>query len=72
VWEWPTSVSIFVAEARRILSYLKNYGEDQKPPKSIWHSPKKCDKWIKDHDPFKKDGKGGSNTMMDILDSERE
>jgi hypothetical protein len=62
---------MFVAEARRILSYLKHLGEEQRPPKSIWHSPKKCDKWIEDHDPYKKDKQGGGSAL-DIDDWERE
>ena len=72
VWEWPTSVHTFVGEARRILGYLKHYGEEQRPPKSIWHSPKKCHEWIETHDPFKKENQGGRGTSIDILDSERE
>lgn len=62
---------IFVTEARRILAYFKNYGDDQRPPKSIWHSVKKCEKWIEEHDPMKDHKKVKSN-KIDISDWERE
>jgi hypothetical protein len=71
VSEWPADVQVFVTEARRILGYLKHYGEEQRPPKSIWHSARKCEAWIKEHDPFKKENSGRGNTI-DLLDSERE
>lgn len=50
-----------MAESRRILSYYKNYGDEQRPPKSIWHSVKKCEEWIEDHNPFKKDKENKTN-----------
>ena len=48
-------------EARRILSYFENLTEDQRPPKSIWHSRNKCVDWIEAHRPG---GTGGSNNML--------
>jgi hypothetical protein len=58
-----------VAEARRIISMLK-IPDDMRPPKSIWHSSKKCEQWVKNHKPGAKDqGKSG---MIDIEDWERE
>lgn len=71
-YEWPSDVQMFVTEARRILSYYQHLGEQQRPPKSIWHSTKKCEKWIKDHDPFKKDGDKSGGSALDINDWERE
>jgi hypothetical protein len=53
----------FVAEARRILSYHHNLPEEQRPPKSIWHSIKKCEKWIEDHNPYDKDKRGPENQI---------
>lgn len=55
-------------EARRILSYFQ-LGEDKRPPKSIWHSPKKCMAWIEAR--FK-DGDKGNTGKIDINDWERE
>lgn len=71
-YEWPEAVMIFVTEARRILSYYKNYGDQQRPPRSIWHSQKKCEKWIEDHDPLNKDKQKGELGSISLEDWERE
>jgi hypothetical protein len=44
---------VFVVEARRILSYHQHLPDEQRPPKSIWHSLKKCQAWIEEHNPYK-------------------
>ncbi len=72
VYEWPSHVMVFVVEARRILSYYKNYTDEQRPPKSIWHSVKKCEAWIEDHNPFDKDKKGVSEAQLSFDDWETE
>ena len=56
-----------VMEARRILSYYENLTEEQRPPKAIWHSRKKCSRWIDEHGPGQSGGGGGS-----LMFSERE
>lgn len=71
-FEWPSQVMIFVLEARRILGYHAHYGDEQRPPKSIWHSIKKCDQWIKDHNPFEKDKPKGNEAQLEFADWERE
>jgi hypothetical protein len=62
---------VFVSEARRILSYYKNYSDEQRPPRSIWHSSKKCDDWIEKHSPFDKDKKADEG-MFAFDDWEKE
>jgi len=57
-----------VVEARRILSFFEHLTEEQRPPKSIWHSAKKCARYIEDHAPGKEGG--GSSAMY--FDSDRE
>lgn len=65
---------VFVTEARRIIGYLKHLPEEQRPPRSIWHSSKKCQKWIEDHNPYKKDNERGASNMIPLhdLDVERD
>lgn len=63
-YNWPWPITILVSEARRIISYFE-IPEKMRPPKSIWHSPDKCHKWIEDqYDPDKK-GKSGELTFDD-------
>lgn len=63
------NVFTLVAEARRINSYHK-LPKDAMPPKSIWHSYKKCNKWIEDHQTGGKEQ--GQSGMLDIEDWEQE
>lgn len=56
-------------EARRILSFFENLGEDQRPPPAIWHSRKKCTAWIEEHRPGES---GGGGTSMVFKDNEIE
>ena len=62
--EWPWPLFLAVSESRRILSYFTELGKDQRPPKGIWHSVYKCNKWIEDHMP----GKASRDTGMIELD----
>lgn len=55
-------------EARRILSYFEHLTEEQRPPKSLWHSRKKSADWIEAHKPG---GAGGSSSLF-FKDSEVE
>lgn len=60
-----------VSETRRILSYLKNLTEDQQPPKSIWHSQKKCADFIERA--MKVNTKGtGASQFLEFADKELE
>lgn len=68
-WPWP--LSIMVDEARRIISYFENLPKDQQPPKSIWHSVIKCNKFIEDNSPFKNNRPGGGMIQLDEDDIQR-
>lgn len=58
--DWPWVISAVVGEARRILSYHQHLTEEQRPPKSIWHSRKQCAAWIDEHMP----GKSNSSRIL--------
>jgi hypothetical protein len=60
--DWPYTLAYVVGEARRILSYHSNLTEEQRPPKSIWHSRKKCADWIDEHMPGRESA-GGNITF---------
>ncbi len=49
-----------------------NVGEDEMPPQSIWHSPKKCYQWVKDRRKERYDGKGSSGGFLEFKDTEVE
>lgn len=66
--DWPWTITILVSEARRIISYFE-IPEDKRPPKSLWHSPTKCNDWIKKA--FDVKDKGGQG-IMSFDDAERE
>lgn len=67
--EWPYPLVILMTEARRILSYYEMPEEGQ-PPKSLWHSPDKCNDWIKRY--FDKDNKGSKGGDLVFSDYERQ
>lgn len=55
--QWPWTLGILVSESRRIISYHRELPDKDRPPKSIWHSYKKCAEWIENRmNPDKKAG----------------
>lgn len=54
--DWPWDVGYVVGEARRVLSYFEHLPEEQRPPRSIWHSRKQCAEWIEEHQPGRDQG----------------
>lgn len=49
--DWPWTLSTVVGEARRILVYVTEYAEENRPPIELWHSPHKCHAYVKAHLP---------------------
>lgn len=67
--EWPYPLLYLVTESRRIMSYFE-IPEEGRPPKSLWHSPDKCEKWITNY--YKKDDKGSTGGDLTFNDYERQ
>lgn len=67
--EWPWPLTYMVGEARRIISYHEHLSEEQRPPKMIWHSRRKCAAWIEDHKPG---ANGGDSSSLYFNESEVE
>lgn len=63
-----------VAEARRIIFMTNNVSEDEMPPKSLWHSPRKCVEWIKARrdEKYPKDGRKSSGGFLEFKENEVE
>lgn len=68
--DWPWPIMVMVDEARRILSYFEHLPKSQQPPKSLWHSVYKCNKWIEEHSPLN-DKPGGGMIQLSEDDIQR-
>lgn len=61
----PWDLAYVVAEARRCISYIQNLPGDMQPPRSLWHSRRKCAEWIENHQPGKESDSGGHFVFSD-------
>jgi hypothetical protein len=63
---------VVVDEARRIIFMMENVTDEEMPPKSIWHSPKKCVQWVKDRRDDRTSKKDGSGGFLEFKETEVE
>lgn len=51
---------------------MENVTDEEMPPKSIWHSPKKCVQWVKDRRDDRTSKKDGSGGFLEFKETEVE